>query len=118
MESSKFGVWLQPVPRASRPGHIPKIAATSASWTTIKEIDTDAAAQTGSVPTLIVAVEQGFPREQRIIDDELAAKFLPVGYRLLVKLTRIPILRDLMIKSSESQVAGFWSCMTCRPSNS
>lgn len=86
--------------------------------TTIKEIDTDAAAQTGSVPTLIVAVEQGFPREQRIIDDELAAKFLPVGYRLLVKLTRIPILRDLMIKSSESQVAGFWSCMTCRPSNS
>ena len=83
--------------------------------TTIKEIDTDAAAQTGIVPTLIVAVEQGFPREQRIIDDELAAKFLPVGYRLLVKLTRmIPLLRDLMIKSTESQVAGFWSCMTCR----
>ena len=89
------------------------MAATKES-TTMKEIDINAAAQTGSVPTLIVAIEQGFPREQRIIDDELAAKFLPVGYRALIKLTRIAPLRDWLIKSSENQVVGFWTAMTCR----
>ena len=36
-----------------------------------------AAAQTGSSPTMIVAIEQYFPEEKRIIKDDLAYRILP-----------------------------------------
>ena len=40
------------------------------------DVNTKGAAKTGKGPTLIVAVEQNFPQEERIINDTLA----PVSY--------------------------------------
>ncbi|WP_047865852.1 SAM-dependent methyltransferase [Rubrobacter aplysinae] len=79
-----------------------------------RKIDTSVAAQTGVAPTMMVAIEQNFPGDQRIIHDELALKILPVGYQFLVKLTRIPVLRDWMVRASEKQVGGIWSGIVCR----
>lgn len=71
--------------------------------------DTKPAAQTGSGPTFIVAVEQYFPPEQRIIHDDLAIKIMPTGYQLFLKLLRLPALRDWMINATEKEFKGGWS---------
>jgi methyltransferase (TIGR00027 family) len=76
--------------------------------------DTTSAAQTGSAPTFIVAVEQYEPQAQRIIDDPLAAKILPIGYQLFLKLLRIPLLRNRMINKFEKQIEGASSAFLCR----
>jgi O-methyltransferase involved in polyketide biosynthesis len=57
-----------------------------------EKFDTSPAAGTGSGPTIMVAIEQNFPTEQRLIDDDLALKILPGSYQFLVKLMRIPFL--------------------------
>lgn len=80
----------------------------------VEKIDTSTAAKTGTVPTMIVAIEQHFPTEQRIIDDSLAVKILPGGYQFMVKLMGLPFLRDWMVKVTEKQVEGIWSGMLCR----
>jgi O-methyltransferase involved in polyketide biosynthesis len=46
------------------------------------------AAKTALDPMVIVAVEQNFPQGCRLIRDDVAYRFLPLGLRLLVKLTR------------------------------
>ncbi len=79
-----------------------------------KTIDTSAAAQTGSGPTFLVAMEQYEPPAQRIIDDNLAAKVLPAGERFFLKLLRIPLLRKWMINLSEKQIEGASSAFLCR----
>ena len=76
--------------------------------------DTSAAAQTGSGPTFLVAMEQYEPPTQRIIDDDLAAKVLPGGERLFLKLLRFPLLRNWMINLSEKQIEGASSAFLCR----
>lgn len=81
---------------------------------TVEKIDTRRAAQTGIGPTSMVAVEQQFPLDQRIIHDDLALKILPFSYRFFVGLTRIPLIRDWMIKATEKQVRGLWSGVMCR----
>lgn len=81
---------------------------------TEEKFDTDAAAQTGIGPTLMVAIEQKFSSEQRIIQDNLAVKILPGGYRFFVKPMQIPVLRNWMVKASEKQVTGIWSGIMCR----
>jgi|NGEPerStandDraft_6_1074524.scaffolds.fasta_scaffold386565_2 hypothetical protein len=40
---------------------------------------TKAAAKTGADPIFIVAVEQFFPKNQRIIEDDLSPKILPLS---------------------------------------
>ncbi|MGB0384346.1 MAG: SAM-dependent methyltransferase [Ardenticatenaceae bacterium] len=79
-----------------------------------KTIDTSVAAQTGVGPTTIVAIEQNFPSDQRMIDDSLARKILPTGYRFFVRLMRIPFLRNWMVRATEKQVEGIWSGMIHR----
>ena len=81
---------------------------------TQSKIDTKTAAQTGIGPTMIVAIEQHFPSNQRVIDDPLAVEILPTVYRLIVKTMRLPMLRNWMVNVSEKKVAGIWSAMTCR----
>lgn len=78
------------------------------------KIDTRAAAQTGIAPTMMVAIEQNFPSNQRVIHDDLAVKVLPGSYQIVVNLMRVPLLRDWMVNFSEKQVAGIWSGMMCR----
>lgn len=79
-----------------------------------EKISTRAAARTGSGPTTVVAVEQHFPSDQRIIHDELAARILPIGLRIMVDLMRIPMLRNWLVRASEKRVTGIWSGMCCR----
>ncbi len=81
---------------------------------TQSKIDTKTAAQTGIGPTMIVAIEQHFPSNQRVIDDPLAVEILPTVFRLIVKTMRLPMLRNWMVNVSEKKVAGIWSAMTCR----
>ncbi len=76
--------------------------------------DTSAAAQTGSGPTFLVAMEQYEPPGQRIIDDDLAAKILPGRERFILKLLRLSLLRKWMINLFEKQIEGASSAFLCR----
>ena len=51
---------------------------------------THAAARTGAGPTMMVAVEQYFPKKQRIIEDSLAYRILPFGIRTVAGVLRSP----------------------------
>lgn len=76
--------------------------------------DTSGAAQTGSGPTFLVAIEQYEPATQRIIDDSLAAKVLPRSYQLFLKPLRFSPLRNWMVNLFEKQVEGTSSAFLCR----
>ena len=79
-----------------------------------ENIETEGAAKTGVVPTFLVAIEQYFQRDERIIHDNFALKILPVAYQLFIKLMRFSALRNWIIKASEKQVPGIWSGFMCR----
>ena len=79
-----------------------------------ENIETKSAAKTGVVPTFLVAIEQYFQRDERIIHDNFALKILPVAYQLFIKLMRFSALRNWIIKASEKQVPGIWSGFMCR----
>lgn len=72
-----------------------------------------AAAKTGAGPTVLVAVEQYFPKRERIIDDDLAGKILPSG-RTLLSMAKSGLIRNWMIRISEKSTPGMWGCMVCR----
>lgn len=72
-----------------------------------------AAAKTGSGPTSLVAIEQYFPQEERIIVDNLAHRLMPSGGCFL-KMMRLNSVRDWMVKVTEKTFPGLWSCMMCR----
>jgi len=73
-----------------------------------------AAAKTGLGPTAIVAVEQYFPANHRIITDELAGAILPLGARVFLRLMRPSWARDWMVRTTEKAAPGLWTMMTCR----
>jgi methyltransferase (TIGR00027 family) len=72
------------------------------------------AAQTAYGPMSIVAVEQYYPEGQRLVQDELALQFLPLGLKSLAKLTRWPPARALMFNISEKRARGVWGGVLCR----
>ena len=76
--------------------------------------DTSGAAATGDQPTLIVALEQNFPSEQRIIEDSLAVQILPGSYRFWIYITKIPALRNWMVNATEKAIQGGWSAFLVR----
>jgi methyltransferase (TIGR00027 family) len=61
-----------------------------------------------------VAVEQSFPREQRLITDDVAYRFLPLAMKALVTLTRFQPARALLIGLSERDSPGVWGGMLRR----
>lgn len=71
-------------------------------------------AGTGVMPITVVAVEQSFPGEQRIVDDPLAYRMLPRRARLFVRLMRIGWLRNRIIGLSEKNEPGIWGDFLCR----
>lgn len=73
-----------------------------------------AAEQTGPGPMSVIALEQTFPPEQRIVDDDLAGRILPFGLRAFLWLVRSRPARDWMIRSSEKRMPGIWGGMLCR----
>jgi methyltransferase (TIGR00027 family) len=72
------------------------------------------AGKTASGPTALVAIEQYYPKEQRVVDDDLAYRILPFSLRAFVQLTRPGWARTLMMRASERDIPGMWSGMLCR----
>jgi methyltransferase (TIGR00027 family) len=75
---------------------------------------TQQAAKTGPGPTALVAIEQFFPEDVRLIHDDLAYHILPFSARAYVWLMRFPRLRNWMVRATEKSVPGIWSGMICR----
>ncbi|UTB32255.1 MAG: SAM-dependent methyltransferase [Methanobacterium sp. ERen5] len=75
---------------------------------------TKEAAKTAMGSTFMIAVEQSFPEEQRIITDKLAYPILPLSYRLLVKLFNIKFVRHWIINTTETSTPGLWSGIMLR----
>ena len=72
------------------------------------------AAKTGINPIALIAVEQYFPKKQRIVEDGLAYRMLPVGSRIFVKLMQPNWVRNWIIRLSEKSLPGIWGGMLCR----
>jgi len=73
-----------------------------------------AAAQTGSSPTVIVAIEQYFPAKERIIEDNLAYRILPSSMKAIVGQMQLESVRNWMIQTNEAENPGIWGGILCR----
>ena len=62
----------------------------------------------------MVAIEQCFPGDHRIIADDLACRILPFGARAFVRLMRPAVARDWMVRVTEKSLPGIWGAMACR----
>ena len=71
------------------------------------------AAKTGTGPTALIAIEQYFPRKERIVEDDLAYQILPNG-RAFLRLMQSKPLRTWMVRATEKSAPGIWSGMMCR----
>jgi methyltransferase (TIGR00027 family) len=72
------------------------------------------AGKTGILPIALVAVEQYYPQAQRIIDDGLAGRLLPLGARMFVRLLQASPIREWVVKASEKSNPGIWGGLLCR----
>jgi methyltransferase (TIGR00027 family) len=72
------------------------------------------AAQTAFGPMVLVAVEQSEPLGRRLVDDDLAAQFLPAPIRWLLSSAPPNPLRRLTIASMEREGPGLWASMIGR----
>jgi len=77
-------------------------------------VDTKGAAKTGNQPTLVVAIEQNFPQEERIINDTLAPKLYSGADRFWIQLTKISVFRNWIVGITEKFLPGGWSCFLVR----
>jgi methyltransferase (TIGR00027 family) len=72
------------------------------------------AAQTAFGPMVLAAVEQYEPPGRRLVDDDLAAAFLPTPTRLLTGAARAPVLRRMIVNAIDRSGPGLWANLTCR----
>jgi methyltransferase (TIGR00027 family) len=63
---------------------------------------------------VLAAMEQSEPPGRRLVDDDLAARFLPAPTRWLVTATPLALMRRLMMAAMERDGPGLWANMTCR----
>jgi methyltransferase (TIGR00027 family) len=63
---------------------------------------------------VLVALEQSEPPGRRLVDDDLAARFLPAPTRWLVTATPPNLMRRLAVAVMEREGPGLWASMTCR----
>lgn len=61
-----------------------------------------------------VALEQLVPREQRVIADPVAYPLLPAGFKRVVELCQIEILRKTLLNLVDRQVPGIHGGILCR----
>ena len=73
-----------------------------------------AAGKTGNSPTALVAIEQFFPEEKRIVTDSLAIKFLQGSTSAMVRLCRAVFIRDWIVNMSEKSAPGLYGGILCR----
>jgi methyltransferase (TIGR00027 family) len=72
------------------------------------------AAQTAFGPMMLAALEQNEPPERRLVDDDLAARFLPAPTRWLVTATPPKLMQRLMMHAIERSGPGMWANFVCR----
>jgi methyltransferase (TIGR00027 family) len=72
------------------------------------------AAETAFGPMVVVACERLEPPARRLIEDDLALRFLPGRLRFLVHACRWRPLRDWLVRWTEKQTPGIWAGMACR----
>src|SRR6201992_4039874 len=72
------------------------------------------AAQTAFGPVVLVALEQSEPPGRRLVDDDLAARFLPAPTRRLVTAAPPNLMRQLTMAVMEREGPGLWASMNCR----
>ncbi len=72
------------------------------------------AAQTAFGPMTLAAIEHHEPPGRRLVDDDLAAAFLPASLRALVRAGRVAPLRRAMVRSSDRRAPGLWASIVCR----
>lgn len=77
-------------------------------------LNTKGAAKTGDQPTLGVAIEQNFPKEQRIIEDNLAAQLYSGLNLFWIKITKIKLIRNWLVNLKEKFLQGGWSFFLIR----
>lgn len=75
---------------------------------------TQAAAQTGVGPATVVAIEQHYPPDQRLVHDDLVGQILPWQLRLYVWLMRSAWIRAKMLAMTQRRAPGVWDLFTCR----
>lgn len=75
---------------------------------------TRAAAKTSDGPTGVVALEQLYPPEQRLLDDDLVLRVAPLGIRIWTKILAPSLLRDGMFWLHEKMLPGARALFTCR----
>jgi len=72
------------------------------------------ASQTAFGPMLIVAIEQYYGEEQRLVQDDLAYQFLPAYLKFVARLARWLPARKLLLSLSEKAGPGIWGSQLCR----
>ncbi|MDT5323818.1 MAG: hypothetical protein QOF25_970 [Mycobacterium sp.] len=65
---------------------------------------------------VLSAIEHQEPPDRRLVDDDLAASFLPKPLRALVRATRFRAVRRAVIAASERSGPGLWANVSCRKS--
>lgn len=63
---------------------------------------------------MLSAIEHHEPPGRRLVDDDLAASFLPARLRLLVGLTRVGALRRAALAATDRSGPGLWASIACR----
>jgi len=71
-------------------------------------------AQTAFGPVVLAAIEHYEQPGRRLVDDDLAASFLPTRLRLLLWLTRAGVLRRAAHKAADRSGPGLWASIVCR----
>lgn len=72
------------------------------------------AAQTAYGPMVLAAVEHHEPPGRRLVDDALAAQFLPGPMRWLVAALRPALFRRWLHAAMDRSAPGLWTNLTCR----
>ena len=71
-------------------------------------------AQTAFGPMMLSAMEQHEPPGRRLVDDDLAVRFLPASARWLFTGPQANLMRPLMMAAMNRDGPGLWATMTCR----
>jgi methyltransferase (TIGR00027 family) len=65
-------------------------------------------------PIVLSAIEHNERPGSRLVDDDLAASFLPLALRTFTRATRFTPLRRAVVASSERTGPGLWANLSCR----
>lgn len=79
-----------------------------------KKINIKGAAKTGIQPTVTVAVEQNFPKNQRIVNDNLAPYLFTGINKFWIWICKFAFIRNGLVRFTEKLMKGGWSLFLVR----